>query len=438
MNFNITYDPATINAVTLGGAPNLAAFEGQIEAVAALYRATFLDPVTVNITVEFGSVSLAQTSQAFYPTSAATVQDALRKDATSTDDVITANAFSAAGTIYLTQAQRKALGIIPPDAAGSDATVTFSNTPGLLDFTHSDSMARTSYDLFGAAAHEISEAMGRLIDPQSADGTSLPTVLGRFDVGGNFTIGSEALLKFNTAPTGDRGDWDNSVAADDAFRASGAPGTVEFVSATDLRALDVVGWNDAGIPAGSGNFVVTNTTKGQTTTMPGTAYTGPVTGIRTQFIEITSDSLNITPSGPDSFVHSGGGDDAIDVSAVNGTNVLDGGGGSNFLTGGSGADTFFVDNRAAAADIWSTVNKFQSGDAATIWGINPTNFDIAWTDGQGADGFTGLTLHATASGRSTASLTLAGYSSADLSDGRLSVTFGSVDSNAYMYVQSHG
>ena len=60
----------------------------------------------------------------------------------------------------------------------------------------------------------------------------------------------------------------------------------------------------------------------------------------------------------------------------------------------------------------------------------------SWVDGQGAAGYSGLTLHATASGQPTASLTLAGYTSADLSDGRLSVSFGTVGGSNYMYV--HG
>jgi Ca2+-binding RTX toxin-like protein len=133
---------------------------------------------------------------------------------------------------------------------------------------------------------------------------------------------------------------------------------------------------------------------------------------------------------------SGSGNDAI--AANGGTNVLDGGTGSNFLVGGSGTDTFFVDDRGPTADIWSTVNGFHTGDAATIWGVTPNDFNLNWVDGQGAAGFTGLTLHATATGKPTASLTLAGYTTADLTNGRLSMSFGTdpASGSAYMYV--HG
>ena len=84
--------------------------------------------------------------------------------------------------------------------------------------------------------------------------------------------------------------------------------------------------------------------------------------------------------------------------------------------------------------------NFHAGDAATIWGVTPQDFSLAWADGQGAAGYTGLTLHAAASGQPTASLTLAGYTQADLTNGRLSVSFGtdSASGSAYMYVHGNG
>jgi Ca2+-binding RTX toxin-like protein len=181
---------------------------------------------------------------------------------------------------------------------------------------------------------------------------------------------------------------------------------------------------------------VFSTTNNQPVAATGQAYTGPVHDLEHEYVSITHDSLNITCATPDWFIHSGSGDDAIAVSS--GTNVLDGGTGSNFLTGGSGTDTFFVDDRGATADIWSTVVGFHAGDAATIWGVTPQDFGLAWVDGQGAAGFTGLTLHATASGMPTASLTLAGYSQADLGNGRLSVSFGTDPASGSAYMSVHG
>ena len=163
-------------------------------------------------------------------------------------------------------------------------------------------------------------------------------------------------------------------------------------------------------------------------------YTGPVVGLQHEYIGITSDHLNIGVSNDDWFIHTGSSDDAITVHG--GTNVLDGGTGSNFLTGGTGRDTFFVDDRAASSDIWSTVVNFHAGDDATVWGLTPQDFNIAWSNNGGASGFTGLTLHATAAGKPTASLTLAGFTTDDMSNGRISVTFGhdSASGSAYMNV----
>jgi Ca2+-binding RTX toxin-like protein len=206
------------------------------------------------------------------------------------------------------------------------------------------------------------------------------------------------------------------------------------VTATDTSALSCSETFQAASD-GSG-FAATDMSAGAPVSDSPQAYSGPVPGLQSEYISITADNLNISVSTPNWFIHSGSGDDAIAVNG--GTNVLDGGTGSNFLTGGSGTDTFFVDDGGPTADIWSTVVGFHAGDAATIWGVTPQDFSISWMDGQGATGCTGLTLHAAAAGRPTASLTLAGFSQADMRSGRLSVGFGSdpASGSAYMYV--HG
>jgi Ca2+-binding RTX toxin-like protein len=190
----------------------------------------------------------------------------------------------------------------------------------------------------------------------------------------------------------------------------------------------------------SAGFAAADTTSGQPVPGPPQSYTGPVIGLQHDYITSTSDSLTVGVSTDNWFIHTGRGTDAI--AAHGGTNVLDGGTGSNFLTGGNGVDTFFVDDRVASADIWRTVVGFRAGDAATIWGVTPQDFNLAWADSQGATGYTGLTLHATAVGKPIASLTLAGFTSADLTDGRLSVSFGTtaatggVVGSTYMYAHA--
>ncbi len=208
-----------------------------------------------------------------------------------------------------------------------------------------------------------------------------------------------------------------------------------------LFPTDSATYTPSATPAPSPGVSVLDTSTAQAIVPEAESYSGPVAGLQSQYIDITSDSLNITVSTPNWFIHSGGGMDAIAVSS--GTNVLDGGTGSNFLTGGSGSDTFYVDDRGQTSDIWSTINNFHSGDAATVWGVTSSDFALSWVDGQGAVGYTGLTLHATAAGVPTASLTLAGFSSADLTDGKLTVSFGTTAASGglpgtnYMYVHAN-
>jgi len=167
----------------------------------------------------------------------------------------------------------------------------------------------------------------------------------------------------------------------------------------------------------------------------GAPYTGPVAGLTQQYINTGSANLNVAVSNDNWFIHTGAGEDAIVVAG--GINVLDGGPGSNFLTGAGGTDTFFVDDRAPASDIWSTLNNFGTGDAVAVFGITPGSAAIAWFDGQGAGGFTGLTLRATQANAPTASLTLVGYSTGDLASGRLATSFGAeADGTPYLYIRT--
>lgn len=179
-----------------------------------------------------------------------------------------------------------------------------------------------------------------------------------------------------------------------------------------------------GTASAAANFTITDTTTGVTTSVAGTPYSGPVSGITSEYITATSDSLSITATSPNVFIHTGSGTDAIDVSKVNGTNVLDGSTGSNFLVGGTGFDTFFLDDRNQTADTFSTVVNFHAGDNATVFGVTPTDFTLTTYDNQGAAGYTGLDFSFTAPGQPDANLVLTGYTKADLTNGTLTVTYG--------------
>ena len=183
------------------------------------------------------------------------------------------------------------------------------------------------------------------------------------------------------------------------------------------------------------NFGITNSTTGASSFVAGTAYAGPVEGLARELIVITPDNLAVASTIPNVFIHTGSGTDAINVWGGGGNNVLDGGTGSNYLVGGTGRDTFFLDARGdMSKPIWNTVRNLGSGDAATLWGVTPQDFALSWQDNQGAAGATGLTLHATRAGGATASLTLSGYATNDLTNGRLALNFGDNAGGKYLYV----
>ena len=238
-----------------------------------------------------------------------------------------------------------------------------------------------------------------------------------------------------TAPVynGDNGTFNSG-----ALAASGAAAQDQYLffdrvhpTETGHQAIaDLAEQQLSGVPV----LAVADATTGQAVAAQGQPYTGPVGSVQQQYINITPDNLNVTVSTPNWFIHSGGGQDAIAVSS--GNNVVDGGTGSNFLTSGSGTDTFFVDERGATATTWSTVANFHAGDAVTLWGMSQAASQVNWLDGDGAAGATGLTLVAQAAGKPEVLLTLSGFTRADLT-GRLGVSFGTDAGSGSTYMNIH-
>ena len=181
------------------------------------------------------------------------------------------------------------------------------------------------------------------------------------------------------------------------------------------------------------DLVVINTATNQRVATDPRFYAGPVAGLEKELILITPDNVNATVSGDNWFIHTGSGTDAL--AAHGGRNVLDGGTGSNFLTGAAGEDTFFLDAREAVEAIWSTVVGFGRGDSVTVWGTTQQGATITWIDDLDAPGYQGLTMQASGLGRPNALVTLAGYSRADIDSGRLQVTFGAADAaSLYLHI----
>lgn len=152
--------------------------------------------------------------------------------------------------------------------------------------------------------------------------------------------------------------------------------------ATVIRAgsvADPIGQPPTPPPAAPQNVAAHDNTTNTDLPDTSSAYAGPVAGINSQYANITPDNLNVTALADNLFIKTGSGNDAIALHG--GTNVADAGGGSNFITGGLGFDTIFLDARnipaaASAAGpvpgaIWDTIQEFGHGDAATLWGVGP-------------------------------------------------------------------
>ena len=326
---------------------------------------------------------------------------------------------------YITPAQEKAWGLLPANSIEPDGQVGFS-AAYQYSFDPNNQTAAGLYEFVGIAEHEITHALGRIYGdgPLELANYTAPGVFATPNTGGYFSIdgGRTNLASFDGAPGGDTADWATTVTGD-SFSAQASPGVNGALTPTDIAELSVLGYSE-NATATTDQFMVVNTSSGPASIMSGAAYAGPVPGLTQELILLNASNLNITALKPNSFIHTASGNDAIDVSAAGGTNVLDGSTGSNFLTGGTGADTFFVDDRAATQAIWSTIAGLHSGDSVTVWGVTQAGFTLDWLNDQGAAGHTGLTLGVTAPGQAPVNVTLAGYSTADLAAGKLTVGFG--------------
>ena len=169
----------------------------------------------------------------------------------------------------------------------------------------------------------------------------------------------------------------------------------------------------------------------QQTTLVGEQYDGPVSYLRSQLIYDSAGPAVIVAHTDNAFIKSFSGFCAIQVAG--GRNVVDAGPGSNFIVGGAGDDTFFL-NGSQGAVTWDTITGFHPGDTVTLFGFHAGTSSFAWTDAEGAAGYTGRTIHAdlTGDGGITASLTFAGTTAADT--GGYAVTTGTVGGVDYLAV----
>ncbi len=144
--------------------------------------------------------------------------------------------------------------------------------------------------------------------------------------------------------------------------------------------------------------------------------------------------MTLVAQASNAWLKTGSGMDALVVR--NGDNVLDGGAGSNWLVGGAGHDTFFVD-ASAGQPVWDTVLNFHAGDSLTMWGFQQGVSRWGWADAaDGAAGHAGATLHGALDGSNTDfSVTLAGVST-EVAKAFTTSTGTSADGVGYLHIQA--
>jgi hypothetical protein len=268
---NMIINPTfTANFTTDFGA-NTTAAENAFNAAAAIFDNAFINPISVNITVDAvtGTGTLGMSSSPIFSISSWSALDVavVANDSgpggspaqlTSIGpggSITAADPSSGSGTFWVTRSQAKALRLLPNDS-NNDGTVTVG-TGFSYTFDDSGGVAPGTIDLTAVFAHEISEIMGRiglsgvtigghansytLLDALAYTGAGARGLGFVANDGFSINNGSSILMGFNSTAGGDSRDWAGGT--NDSFNAFTSAGVANPVSAVDFEEMNVIGYN---------------------------------------------------------------------------------------------------------------------------------------------------------------------------------------------------
>jgi len=276
LNINLTYAPdSTFTNAGLSMA-DINAMKAANTYTALQLTSRFNDNINVNIMVSAnpGTGGLGESSSFIRSVSNyAALRAAMTADSRTADD---ATALAAGGSVpaadpigtahqyQVTQAQAKALGLIPDNAVTVDGTFTFFGGH-MYTYDPNNRAVAGRFDFIGLALHEFTEIMGRI--GNMGDGMPTPQYM-QMDLfhysaagtrglnkgpGRSFSIdnGTTLLKAFNdfNANMGDLQDWASGT--NDAFNAFSSDGVLNDMSEVDLRVMDVIGYDRVAVASGS-------------------------------------------------------------------------------------------------------------------------------------------------------------------------------------------
>jgi hypothetical protein len=247
-----------------------AAMRATIEYAARFYDRWFTDPIKVNIAVGFNEIDrqhldadeggegrfnyIQSSYSALEPTLAA--QDG--------GAALPASDPTGGAGVCVSNAEAKALGLLPADQAGVDGYVGFRYERYYAMDPH-DRAVPGKEDFTGICLHELSEALGRRTDPDEGTaanpgGGVTPLDLFRYAASGELAtdaskkayfstnLGATDICNFNTQPSGDFGDWRYPGAGPDAYRGGITDGVLSPITESDVELMAALGFTEGKLP----------------------------------------------------------------------------------------------------------------------------------------------------------------------------------------------